>query len=72
LVVGILSGSPTDWAASEAGPKWEGTHGTKLMKESGLSLPRTLKDIFMHLAGKVDFVEEKMRKLNVVGFVHAG
>ncbi|CAG8653474.1 3249_t:CDS:2, partial [Acaulospora morrowiae] len=60
----------TDWAASEADPKWQGMHDTKLMKESGLSLPRTLKDIFIHLADKIKFAEEKLRKLNVIGFVH--
>nr|CAG8627938.1 5391_t:CDS:2 [Entrophospora candida] len=47
-----------DWAASEA--------------ESGLSLPRTLKDTFTHLADKIKFTEEKLRKLNVVGFIHTG
>ncbi|RUP48480.1 hypothetical protein BC936DRAFT_144504 [Jimgerdemannia flammicorona] len=61
-----------DWAASEAGAKWEGAHGTKLMKESGLSMPRTLKDIFCLLAGKIGFMEQKLRKLKVVGYVHAG
>ncbi|CAI2189532.1 9639_t:CDS:2, partial [Funneliformis geosporum] len=53
---------------SEAGHKWDGSHGTKFMKESGLSLPRTLKDIFVHLAGKIGFEEQKMRKLNIIGF----
>nr|CAG8659478.1 15950_t:CDS:2 [Entrophospora candida] len=61
-----------DWAASEAGHKWEGMYGTNLMKESGLSLPRTLKDIFTHLADKIKFTEEKLRKLNVVSFIHTG
>jgi hypothetical protein len=67
-----IGSSTTDWAASEAGKKWEGVHGTKLMRECGLSLPRTLKDIFVHLASKVEFAEQKLRKLNVVGFAHAG
>ncbi|KAG9284923.1 hypothetical protein G9A89_006301 [Geosiphon pyriformis] len=62
----------TDWAASEAGPKWEGEHGTKFIKECGISLPRTLKDILVKLARNVDFSEQKLRKFNVVGFIHAG
>ncbi|RUS25647.1 hypothetical protein BC938DRAFT_471845, partial [Jimgerdemannia flammicorona] len=60
-----------DWAASEAGPEWDGEHGTKLMKECGLSLPKTLKDIFVCLARKVSYSEDKIRKLNIPGFVHA-
>ncbi|RUS14611.1 hypothetical protein BC937DRAFT_93563, partial [Endogone sp. FLAS-F59071] len=40
--VRTIGSTSTDWVASEAGPKWEGVHGTKLMKECGLSLPRTL------------------------------
>ncbi|CAG8764948.1 10961_t:CDS:2, partial [Funneliformis caledonium] len=54
--VRTIGSTSTDWAGSEAGHKWDGSHGTKLMKESGLSLPRTLKDIFVHLAGKIGAV----------------
>ncbi|CAG8831806.1 41550_t:CDS:10, partial [Gigaspora margarita] len=62
----------TDWAASEASSKWQGIHDTKIMKDSGLSLPRTLKDIFIHLAGKINYSEPKLQKLVIVGFIHAG
>nr|CAG8515265.1 1893_t:CDS:2 [Entrophospora candida] len=61
-----------DWAASEAGCHWEGPNGTKLIKEGGFSLPRQLKDIFWNLADKVNFNEEKMKKIDVIGFIHAG
>ncbi|CAB4401723.1 unnamed protein product [Rhizophagus irregularis] len=61
-----------DWAASEAGSKWEGEQGTKTIKECSLSLPKVLKDIFISLARKVDFDEDKMRKINIPGFIHAG
>ncbi|RIA83184.1 hypothetical protein C1645_743266 [Glomus cerebriforme] len=44
-----IGSTSTDWVASEAGPKWQGAHGTK-----------------------IQFEEQKMRKLNVIGFVHAG
>ncbi|RUP50254.1 hypothetical protein BC936DRAFT_139851 [Jimgerdemannia flammicorona] len=60
-----------EWAASEAGPRWEGQSGTKL-KVAGFSPPRQLKDIFITLARKVDFDEDKIRQLDVPGFVHAG
>ncbi|CAI2181738.1 11046_t:CDS:10 [Funneliformis geosporum] len=61
-----------DWAASEAGSKWEGEKGTKIIKECGLSLPKVLKDIFINLARKVNYDEDKIRKINIPGFIHAG
>ncbi|RUS32739.1 hypothetical protein BC938DRAFT_474466 [Jimgerdemannia flammicorona] len=61
-----------DWASSEAGPYWEGIKGTKLLQECGLVLPRQLKDIFMSLAREVKFDEEKIRAIDVPGFIHAG
>ncbi|CAG8532643.1 3996_t:CDS:10 [Paraglomus occultum] len=70
--VRTIGSTQIDWAVSEAGAKWEGVHGTKLMTECGLSLPRTLKDILVHLASKMGFAEQKLRKLNIVGFAHAG
>lgn len=62
----------TDWAASEAGPKWEGEQGTKLINECGLTLPKILKDIFINLARKTNFEEDKVRMINIPGFIHAG
>ncbi|GET04606.1 C2H2-type zinc finger transcription factor [Rhizophagus clarus] len=61
-----------DWAASEAGSKWEGDRGTKLIKECDLILPKVLKDIFINLARKTNFEEDKVRKINIPGFIHAG
>jgi hypothetical protein len=61
-----------DWAASEAGSKWEGEKGTKIIKECGLALPKVLKDIFISLARKVNYDEDKIRKINIPGFIHAG
>ncbi|CAH1757540.1 1001_t:CDS:2 [Entrophospora sp. SA101] len=55
------------WATSEAGYHWEGPNGTKLIKEGGFSLPQQLKDIFWNLADKVNFNEEKMKKIDVIG-----
>ncbi|CAG8645822.1 5453_t:CDS:10, partial [Ambispora gerdemannii] len=68
----MLGNETLEWAASEAGVRWEGPNGTKLLKEAGFSLPRQLKDIFIKLARKVDFDEDKIRQLNVPGFIHAG
>ena len=61
-----------DWAASEAGSKWEGEQGTKIIKECGLSLPKVLKDIFICIVHKVNFDKNKIRKINIQGFIHAG
>jgi hypothetical protein len=61
-----------DWAASEAGPKWEGERGTKLINECDLILPKVLKDIFIDLARKIDFEDDKVRKINIPGFIHSG
>jgi hypothetical protein len=62
----------TDWAASEAAAYWNGAKGTKTLRESGLVLPKQLKDIFMSLASKVDFDEKKIRAMVIAGFIHAG
>ncbi|CAG8800662.1 10176_t:CDS:2, partial [Gigaspora margarita] len=62
----------TDWAASEVGHKWDGEKGTKLLKECGLSLPKNLKDIFISLSRKINFCEEKIRKIRVPGFILSG
>ncbi|CAG8768171.1 25222_t:CDS:2, partial [Dentiscutata erythropus] len=63
---------PTDWAATEGGNRWEGVKGTKLIKECGLSLPKTLKDIFISLSHRINFCEEKMRQISVPGFFFSG
>ncbi|CAJ0755703.1 323_t:CDS:2 [Entrophospora sp. SA101] len=48
--VRIVGSKIADWSASEAGASWEGEHDTKIMKESGLTLPKTLKDITLNYA----------------------
>ncbi|CAJ0764417.1 6514_t:CDS:2, partial [Entrophospora sp. SA101] len=45
-----------DWAASEG----------------GFNLPKTLKDIFIELARKINWNQEKVHQLNVPGFLHSG
>ncbi|KAG9301773.1 hypothetical protein G9A89_003320 [Geosiphon pyriformis] len=42
-----MGSTSTDWAALEAGPKWESVHGTKLMKECGQNLER-----YLHQSGR--------------------
>ncbi|KAF0437232.1 hypothetical protein F8M41_004463 [Gigaspora margarita] len=59
----------TDWATSEGSHKWDGEKGTKLLKECGLSLPKTLKDIFISLSRKINFCEKKFAKLGSQGAV---
>ncbi|CAI2161622.1 2013_t:CDS:2 [Funneliformis geosporum] len=52
--------------ASETGHEWKEESDTKLLKEE------TLKDIFIELSRKVDFYEDKIRKINAPGFIHSG
>ena len=70
--VRTLGSRQLDWAASEAGREWRGESGTKLLKEGGLTLPKTLKDIFIELSRRVNYREDKVRKINVPGFIHSG
>jgi len=62
----------TEYGCGEIGKIYEGTNGTKIIKERGLKLPKMLKDIFNNLASVVDFEEKKIRKLETVGFICSG
>ncbi|CAG8547968.1 13436_t:CDS:2, partial [Funneliformis caledonium] len=61
----------TEYACSEVGKIFDGENGTKLLKERGKKTPKMMKDIFDNLCMAVGMKEEKIRKLQSVGFVHA-
>jgi hypothetical protein len=61
-----------EFGAAEAGRKYVSEKGTKWLEESGLSLPKMLKDMIVQLASEVGWSEAVLRTLKVVGFVHAG
>jgi len=57
---------------SEAGILYNGENDTKLLKERGLKTPKMIKDMFYQLCVAVDWDEQKIRKMESIGFLHAG
>ncbi|CAG8699506.1 3960_t:CDS:2, partial [Acaulospora morrowiae] len=67
----INNGDRDEFGAGEVGKSWEDENGTKFLKEAGLKLPKTLKDMLVKLMKKADFDEEKCAKIQTVGIIHA-
>ncbi|CAI2165885.1 18039_t:CDS:10 [Funneliformis geosporum] len=61
----------TEYACSEVGKIFDGENGTKLLKERGKKTPKMMKDIFDNLCIAMGMKEEKIRRLQSIGFVHA-
>ncbi|RUS31704.1 hypothetical protein BC938DRAFT_477270 [Jimgerdemannia flammicorona] len=61
----------TEYGCAEAGKIFEG-HGTKYLKERGKKTPKMMKDIFDYLCALVEMEEERVRKLQTIGFIHSG
>ncbi|RUP52108.1 hypothetical protein BC936DRAFT_141103 [Jimgerdemannia flammicorona] len=61
-----------EYGCAEAGKLFEGEKGTKLLREKELKTPKMLKDMFNSLCAAVDGDEQKVRKLESIGFLHAG
>nr|CAG8600785.1 674_t:CDS:1 [Entrophospora candida] len=57
-----------EFGAIEAGRKWEGQHGTKYLTDS-LKLCKMLKDMLAQLSTECDWIEDLVRKLQVVGIL---
>ncbi|CAG8662110.1 8669_t:CDS:2, partial [Diversispora eburnea] len=57
---------------SEAGKHYEGQGATKWLHESGLKLPKMMRDMFVSLCKKTDWDPEKMEKMETVGHIHGG
>ncbi|KAG9287625.1 hypothetical protein G9A89_023975 [Geosiphon pyriformis] len=68
----IIRKISTEYGCAEAGKLFQGEKGTKLLCEKGLKTPKMLKDIFNSLCAAVDRDEQKVRKLESIGFLHAG
>lgn len=62
----------TEYGCSEAGKSFDGDNGSKLLKERGLKPPKMMKDMFYSLCVAVGMEEKKIRKLQSIGFMHAG
>ncbi|CAG8828888.1 4250_t:CDS:10 [Gigaspora margarita] len=68
----IIRKSANEFGCAEAGQRFEGPNGTKLLQERGLKMPKMLKDMFNQLCLSFDQDECKTRKLETIGFLHAG
>ncbi|CAG8544462.1 11598_t:CDS:2 [Ambispora leptoticha] len=68
----ISNGDRDEFGAGEAGKSWVDKNGTKFLKEAGLKLPKTLKDMLVKLMEKAGWDEESRAKIQTVGIIHAG
>ncbi|CAG8721891.1 9360_t:CDS:2, partial [Funneliformis mosseae] len=57
---------------SEVGSHYEGQNATKWLNESGLKLPKMLRDMFVSLCKSVDWDLEKINNVETVGYIHRG
>ncbi|RUS26582.1 hypothetical protein BC938DRAFT_470568 [Jimgerdemannia flammicorona] len=61
-----------EFGGGEAGRMYKSEKGTKWLLESGMKLPKMLKDMLAQLAAEVNWSKRTLRELLVVGFVHGG
>lgn len=47
-------------------------HGNKILRESGLKLPKVLRDMLNDLYAMGDHNPEKLRQLETIGYIHFG
>ncbi|CAJ0907275.1 15661_t:CDS:2, partial [Entrophospora sp. SA101] len=68
----IRTAGNLEFGSSEAGRFFKSEKGTKWMVESGLKLPKMLKDMLVQLASEVNWSKPILQKIRTVGFVHGG
>ncbi|RGB28441.1 hypothetical protein C1646_819106 [Rhizophagus diaphanus] len=61
-----------EYGCGEAGNLYTGYNGTKILRERGLKTPKMMKDQFDDLCIHMGSKEKKVRKLETIGFIHAG
>jgi len=66
----LRSSTNLEFGGGEAGKTYTSEKGTKWLVESGLKLPKMLKDMLMDLAKEVEWSTTVLRTLTTVGFVH--
>lgn len=66
------SGVKLEFGGSEAGRNYEGQNATKWLKESGLKLPKMMRDMFVGLCNHTNWDMGKMNKMETVGYIHGG
>lgn len=68
----VGNGDRNEYGVGEAAKVWIDRYGTKFLKEVGLKVPKTLKDMLVKLMGNVDQNREACAKIQTVGILHAG
>jgi len=65
-------GIKLEFGGSEAGRHYEGQNGTKWLNESGLKLPKMMRDMFISLCKNTNWDKKKMEEIETIGYVHGG
>ncbi|GES90377.1 C2H2-type zinc finger transcription factor [Rhizophagus clarus] len=68
----VGNGNKDEFGAGEAGKDWTDKFGTKYLKEIGLKLPKTLKDMLMNLMERINWIKEVRKNIQTVGIIHEG
>ncbi|CAB5360736.1 unnamed protein product [Rhizophagus irregularis] len=68
----VGNGKKDEFGAGEAGKDWVDEYGTKYIREIGLKLPKTLKDMLVNLMERIKWNEEVRRQIQTIGIIHAG
>ncbi|PKC07283.1 hypothetical protein RhiirA5_418396 [Rhizophagus irregularis] len=68
----VGNGNKDEFGVGEAGKDWTDIYGTKYLKEIGLKLPKTLKDMLMVLMERVNWVKDVRKNIQTVGIIHEG
>ncbi|CAJ0876178.1 5051_t:CDS:2 [Entrophospora sp. SA101] len=68
----LSGGIKLEFGGSEAGKHYEGQGATKWLYESRLKLPKMMRDMFISLCKNTDWNQEKMEKMETVGYIHGG
>lgn len=68
----LRTSSNLEFGGAEAGRTYKTDKGTKWLVESGLKLPKLLKDMIVQLASNAEWSTPVLRNLKTIGFVHAG
>ncbi|UZO02113.1 uncharacterized protein OCT59_020607 [Rhizophagus irregularis] len=67
----LRTSSNLEFGGAEAGRTYKTDKGTKWLVESGLKLPKLLKDMIVQLASNAEWSTPVLRNLKTIGFVHA-
>ncbi|RIA85518.1 hypothetical protein C1645_741508 [Glomus cerebriforme] len=68
----IINDNKQEFGTREVGKSWVDENGMKFLKEAGLKLPKTLKDMLVRLLKKADWDAGTCTKIQMVGIIHAG